>query len=63
MLFIHTAFSLCVCLPASRGNQISLLMVVSHHVVFWELNSEFLEEQTVLLTSEAPISQALAIKS
>jgi len=38
-----------------RGHQISLQMVVSLHVVGWDLNSGPLEEQSVLLTSESSV--------
>ena len=41
-----------VWLQARRGHQLSLQMVVSHHVVAHELNSGPLEEQPVLLTAE-----------
>jgi hypothetical protein len=50
---MYTAFSLHVHLQARRGHQISLQVVVSHHVGGWDLNSESLEEQPVLLTSPA----------
>ena len=46
----------CSCLQhTKRGHQIPLQMVVSHHVVNWELNSGPLKEHSVLLTTESSL--------
>ena len=46
IMYMYIVFYLCVCLHARRGHQITLQIIVSHHVVCWELNSGPLEEQT-----------------
>ena len=55
LFIMYITFCLHVCMQARRGHQISLQMVVSHHMGCWELNSGLLEEQPVLLTSEPPL--------
>lgn len=54
--FIYYVYSvLCILhvyLHARRGHQISLQMVVSPHVSYWELNSGPLESQLVFLATE-----------
>jgi hypothetical protein len=51
-LFITCKYTVAVSRHTRRGHQISLQMVVSHHVVAGKLNSGPLEEQSVLLTTE-----------
>jgi hypothetical protein len=51
-LFIICKYSVVVFRRTRRGRQVSLWMVVSHHVGCWDLNSGPLEEQSVLLTAE-----------
>jgi hypothetical protein len=51
-LFIIYKYTVAVFRHTRRGHQISLQMVVSHHVVAGILNSGPSEEQSVLLTTE-----------
>ena len=50
--FIICKYTVAVFRRSRRGRQISLRMVVSHHVVAEDLNSGPLEEQSVLLPAE-----------
>ena len=56
LFIIYTTFCLHVCLHARGGRQISLQMVVSHHVV------AALEEQPVLLTIEPSLQPQFFFK-
>ncbi len=51
-LFIICKYTVAVFRHPTRGRQISLWMVVSHHVIAGNLNSETSQEQSVLLTTE-----------
>jgi hypothetical protein len=58
-LFITYKYAVAVFRYSRRGRQISLQMVVSHHVV-WDLNSGPLEEQSEFLPAE-PSHQPLGL--
>jgi hypothetical protein len=51
-LFTIYKYTVAVFRHTRKGHQISLQMVLSHHVFCWDLNSGPLEVQSVLLTSE-----------
>jgi hypothetical protein len=54
-LFYVYKYTVTVFGHTRRGHQLSLQMVVSHHVVAGNCNSEPLEEQSVLLTTESSL--------
>jgi hypothetical protein len=51
-LFYLYEYTVALFRHTRRGHQIPLQVVVSHHVVAGNLNSGFLEEQSLLLTAE-----------
>ena len=55
-LFYVYEYIVAVFRHTRRGHWIPLRMVVSRHVVVWELNSGPLEEQSVLLTAISPVT-------
>jgi hypothetical protein len=58
LFIVLCKYTIAVFRHTRRGHQISLEMVVSHHVVAGILNSGPLEEQSVLLTTEPSLQRS-----
>jgi hypothetical protein len=62
-LFHACGYTIAAFTHTRRRHQISLQMVVGHHVGCWELNSRLLEEQIVLLTAEPSLQPSCSFLS